>query len=118
MSMMGPHVGCHDEGWVEGWWRGRDWEGWNRFAGRRAKTTGKIASKVEGILIGLFASCILYSGLVHLHTSHPDHGNTPTTKNLHIRIRSRMFGFYFTALRKLLRTWKYITLLLRLEITT
>jgi hypothetical protein len=37
MSMMGPHVGCHDEGWVEGW-RGR--EGWNRFVGRLAKTTG------------------------------------------------------------------------------
>jgi len=42
---MKPHVGCHDEGRVEGCvmrargaWRGR--EGWNRFVGRLAKTTG------------------------------------------------------------------------------
>jgi hypothetical protein len=59
---------------------GRDgtglWAGWPR--------PQAIASKVEGVLIGLFASCILYSNPVHLHTSHPDLRKTPTTKNLHI----------------------------------
>ncbi len=55
-------------GWRGGGEEGRDGTGlW--AGGPRPQA---IASKVEGVLIGLFASCILYSSLVHLHTSHPD----------------------------------------------